>query len=87
MKLPVVFDGVFDTVIDKYLTEILPHYVYLELKANRGVFNSRVVDAIVGAHAVHDTAIADSTSLLLLFKKELPLAPPILHPLLLQSAT
>lgn len=60
LKLPVVVDGVFDSIIFKFLADILPSHVYPKLKAKRDGGIRRVAVAIVGAHASHDTTLSES---------------------------
>lgn len=45
-----------------FLADLLPHHVYLKLKAERGDNIRRVADAIIRAHAAQATAIVVATS-------------------------
>lgn len=88
VKLPVLFDGAVDTIIEKFLAYLFPIHVYLELKDIHGDGIRRITDAIIGAHAAHVTASAvsaPSSSPLPRASRRAPQSPP--HPSFLGPLT
>lgn len=71
-KLPMVVDVFVDKVVDKCLSDLLPHHVYLELKDKRGENIHRVAVTTVGAHASKATATAAAAPPPLLSPSEPP---------------
>lgn len=47
VKIPIDLYGVVDSVTEKFLSDLLPPHVYVELKAKRGNNIRRIADAIL----------------------------------------